>query len=452
MVCKVCKRELTSPVCDFCGEDNSAYMELQEKGGDAQPEQYINNLSEEKQGEVKIKKFKIDYKKLFVLIGVLALIIAAIVIVISWLIPSNDKNDTEKGILFSSDMLSVCENGEWGYISSSDPTKFAIEPQFRIASDFMDDVAFVMIGDKYAMINKKGDLLTVPRFDSFAKISDNGYIPVSEDGKWGYIKPNAKYVISPKFSSASRFCGGVAVVSVNGAYGYIGEDGEYTIAPQYDMALDFSDDSGLAAIKADGKWGYINAEGGAVIEPRFEQAFTFEDGHATVKLYGDYGVIDTDGKFLIEPIFDEHFVFEKDGNATVKTGSRYGYIDAEGSFIIAPRYRDMGSFGDQSLTYAARGDGKYGFIDKEGKFVIEPQFEDAGEFSSGIAPVKSDGLWGYIGEDGKYVIDPRFSSASAFYADGYAICEDALGKTVVIDISGNNVLGAEMNLSHAISK
>ena len=26
MICRVCKRELDSPVCSFCGEDNTPYM------------------------------------------------------------------------------------------------------------------------------------------------------------------------------------------------------------------------------------------------------------------------------------------------------------------------------------------------------------------------------------------------------------------------------------------
>jgi len=450
MVCKVCKRELSSPVCSFCGEDNSAYISNQENSEDIQSDNGFTDAAETVTEEVKIKKFKIDYKKLFALIGILILIVTAIVIVINWLIPSDNTGAEDAHTLFSSEMLCVCENGEWGYICSSDPSGFAIEPQFRNASKFMDDVAFALIGDKYAMINKEGDLLTVPKFESFSNISENGYIAVMEDGKWGYVKADTQYAINPKFSSVSRFSDGVAVVSVNGTYGYIGEDGEYTIAPQYDMALDFSESDSLAAIKADGKWGYIDKEGSAVIEPRFDSAFTFKNGRAVVKLYGDYGIIDTEGNFLTKPMFDQYFSFDKDGSATVKVGARYGYIDAEGAFAIMPRFTDMGSFGDNLLTFAARGDGKYGFVDKEGNFMIEPQFEDAHEFSNGLAPVKLDGLWGYIDESGNFVIEPKFSAASPFYTDGYAACVDALGKTVIIDNAGNNVLKSDINLSNAM--
>ncbi len=453
MVCKVCKRELSSPVCSFCGEDNSDYINANEKEDAPVPDIDTSYIRDEAyDDDVKIKKYKIDYKKLAILVGALILIVASIIIIISWITPNKDSKLIKNDELFSSDMLCVCQNGEWGYISSSDPGSFAIEPQFRFASSFMGDVAFVHIGDKYAMINKEGNLITVPLYESFADISANGYIAVMEDGKWGYVNKDAEYVINPKFSSASKFYSKVAAVSVSGAYGFIGEDGEYTVAPQYDMALDFSEDDELAAIKTDGKWGYINKDGTAVIEPRFEKAFTFKNGRAIVKLYGAYGVIDTKGEFLSEPVFDEPFSFEKDGSATVKIGSRYGYIDGDGNYKIVPRFTDMGSFGEGSLTYAQRADGKYGFIDKDGNFVIEPQFEKALGFSNGLAPVKVDGLWGYINEKGDMVFDPRFSYASSFYSDGYAVAEDALGKTVVIDATGNNVLSSEMNLSDAMAK
>ena len=34
MICKVCKRELDSPVCSFCGEDNSSLWGQGENGYD----------------------------------------------------------------------------------------------------------------------------------------------------------------------------------------------------------------------------------------------------------------------------------------------------------------------------------------------------------------------------------------------------------------------------------
>ncbi|MBR2405210.1 MAG: WG repeat-containing protein [Clostridia bacterium] len=450
MICRVCKRELDSPVCSFCGEDNSDYMKNHIEQNDASVEKSMTETTP--QTRARVRKYKIDYKKLAGLVLALALIVAAIVLVVRWFSSSGDDAPARHNELFSSDMLAVYANGEWGYIAATEPSGFAIEPQFRTVTEFCDDIAFVCIGGKYAIINKDGGLLTEPRYDSVGSVSDNGLIAIEENGKWGYIHADASYAITPKFSTAAPFSStGVAAVSINGAYGYISDDGEYTIAPQYDMALEFTAD-GLAAIKTDDKWGYIDKEGSAVIEPHFEEAYSFDGGLATVKLHGDYGIINTKGEIVIEPQFDSYFSFGSADTALVNIGSRYGYIGKDGAYTITPRFTDLGSFGQEALTYAARGDGKYGFVDASGSFVIEPQFEAALGFAHGLAPVKSEGLWGYIDPEGSFVIEPKFTSASAFYDEGYAIATDALGKTIIINTKGNNILKAEINLSAVMSK
>jgi hypothetical protein len=67
-------------------------------------------------------------------------------------------------------------------------------------------------------------------------------------------------------------------------YGYIGPDGKWLIPPRFDDALPFSE--GLAAVRvgdADtGRWGYIDTSGTFVIQPRFTGAFLFSKGLALV--------------------------------------------------------------------------------------------------------------------------------------------------------------------------
>jgi len=451
MVCRVCKRELKSPVCEFCGEDNTAYM----NGKDTDKTEEISKNATEtrdlkKDKSVKVKKYKIDYKKLIRLIVIVLLIVVAISFIKSMFKKEKVTVEVESKGIFSSDMLAVYSGGEWGYIGIDDLSGYAIEPQFRAVSNFYEDIAFACIGGKYSIINKKGQLITEPRYESLGSVSDNGYIAVETDGKWGYIKKDGTYVIDPKFTTASGFSKNkTALVSVNGAYGYIGEDGEYTIAPQYEMALPFSDD-GYAAIKSNGKWGYINSEGTAVIEPEFEEANSFANSVATVKLYGDYGVINTEGKFIIKPMFDEYFEFDASGYAKVKVGNKYGYIDKEGNYAIDHRFHDIGDFGGEELTFACLGDGKYGFVNSRGEFKVKPQYSDAGEFSNGLAPVCTGDLWGYIDSEGNMVIEPQYTYAHSFGDEGYAVVYDVLGKVVLIDKEGKTVTGSGMSIDLAM--
>lgn len=441
MVCRVCKKELTNGnICSFCGEDNTPYINPEKSDSDfvasTQDAPKKETKSASKKAVLK-RKYKLNKKKLIRLAVIIAIFVIAIVLVINFFKKDSApvKPEPAENTLFSSGMLAVRVNNEWGYVNIDDTSIFAISPQFSHITNYYQDIAAVCIDGKFSLINKEGNLICEPSFEAVGSFSDNGYIAVKKDGKWGYINKDANFVIEPKFSAAYEFAPNkMAAVCVGGSYGYIGEDGEYTIAPQYDRVLSFTDDK-LAAVKIGDKWGYIDDSGNAVIEPQFEEAHSFKNGFAVVKQYSSYGLIDTKGQMAIKPQFDS--VFDFSGNySTVKVGNKYGIINKEGSYIINPSYLAMGTFGEDGLAYAKRGDGMVGFVNEKDEFVIEPTFEDAKNFYLGIAPVKINGLWGYIDTQGNIVIDAKYLDASEFYSEGYAYVRNADNSVSVIGMDG----------------
>lgn len=81
----------------------------------------------------------------------------------------------------------------------------------------------------------------------------NGLAPAKEKGgKWGYLDPQGKWVISPRFERAGVFRGGLAAAKESGAkWGYLKPDGTWGIEPKFSRARSFSD--GLAAISTGGE-------------------------------------------------------------------------------------------------------------------------------------------------------------------------------------------------------
>ncbi len=433
MLCRVCRHELKGNICDFCGEDNTAYI------NNAEEEVLEIKESEPKAPEKKKTKYVLNKRKLARFIFILVVLILAIVFAIKLFGSKKEEPPKTDNFLFSSGMLPVSVNGEWGYINKDDPTIFAIAPQFGHVTDFKNDIASVLIGGKYAFIDKEGNLTSEPLFDSVGFMGSNGLIPVETDGKWGYADKKGNIIIDTKYTTASAFAeNGTAVVSVGTSYGYIGEDGEYTIAPQFDMALAFTGD-GSAPVKTSGKWGYIDESGAALIEPQFDEAFGFEDGTAVVKLYGSYGLIDKEGKFIIKPLFDSRFYFEGD-MAVVSIGGKFGMTDKNGSLVISPSYKKLGRFTGEGLAFAERGDGRCGYIDINDEFIIDAIYEDCKSFNLGLAPVKKDGSWGYIDKDGNMAIDTKYLDASEFYDDGYAYVRGVDGSITLIDTAGKALI------------
>lgn len=441
MICRVCKKEIKeSKICSFCGEDNTPFTDIPEEIADIAQTDTPEEKSYFKKLYKEGKKYKLNKKKLLRLIIAVALIVILIVVVLGFFKKDEPRaTQTADTPLFSSEMLGVRANGEWGYINLEDMSIFAITPQFSHITNYHGNRAAVCIDGKFSLIDKDGSLICEPTFESIGEFSSNGLIAAKTEGKWGYIDESADFIIEPKFTVAQGFApNNTAVVSVGKSYGFIGKDGEYTIAPQYDMAFSFTGDN-LAAVKTGGKWGYIDESGSAVIEPIFDEAYPFENGYAVVKQYGSYGMIDTKGNVKIKPQFDTRFKFNGD-YATVKIGKKYGVIKKDGTFVINPSYIALGDFGKDGLAYATRGDGKTGFINTNDKFVISPEFEDAKNFCNGLAPIKENGLWGYVDTDGNIVIEAKFLDASEFYSDGYAYVKNVDNSISVLDTEGNAIM------------
>ena len=220
--------------------------------------------------------------------------------------------------------------------------------------DFRDGLAYVNINDKYGYVDRIGNIVISPKFDSVRSFRD-GIAEVCINDKYGYIDKTGKFVIEPIFDCIDEyFCEGYAKVCYNDMYGCIDKDGNFIIEPKFDYLSNFNDD--LAIAKTDGKCGFINIKGEYVIEPIFEHLEPFHNGFARAKTDGKFGFINIEGEYVIEPIFDElPYYFDEE--------SMPAQIEIDGEY-------------------------KYGFIDKYGNFFIEPIYDYADEFWHGIAEVR----------------------------------------------------------------
>ena len=91
------------------------------------------------------------------------------------------------------------------------------------------------------------------------EIPDNELIPVHLEGYWGYMDKSGERVISPQFNSAGKFSDGVAKITTgDGKYGFIDKTVRI-ISQLFDFMDDFSE--GLARVKLNRKWGLSDKKG-----------------------------------------------------------------------------------------------------------------------------------------------------------------------------------------------
>lgn len=251
----------------------------------------------------------------------------------------------------------------WGYMDRSG--RWVIKPQYRIADDFSEGLAQVMVDRKFGYINKKGEMMIPPRFNAHTV----GY-------SW-----------KEKFDT-SRFSEGLASVSVGGRYGYINKKGDLVIQPQFSHAQEFSE--GLAWVVTtdekthlEKKAGWIDKTGQWVVAgvngrmlpmglPEFHtytnDSFDWRYSEGLVPFFvfdgerAQWGYRDRKGKVVIKPIL----VYSEP-----RTVWGAG-LPAEGKSMTELRgYRVAAFHGGIARVdfYSSSMQKDYGYIDKRGRFI-----------------------------------------------------------------------------------
>lgn len=346
----------------------------------------------------------------------------------------------------------------------------------------------LIIGCVVALLLIIGGLAFFLTRDTTPYKPDASLIPVYDGKKWGYIDRDGNYVIKPQFQSVTWFSDGMAqVVNYDGKVGFIDKSGSYVINPKYNQATIFHE--GLAFVVSEGnypvcidkkgktvfelrdaefvccfqeglapycviskdakdtipvKWGFVDKTGKTAITPQYVNVRQFYEGLAACcqkkKDKTKWGFMDKEGKMVIEPQFDTVMDFS-DGLAAIQLGDKWGFIDKEGHYAITPQYQFVTSFHNGKASFFK--DRKWGILDKKGKVTVNPQFRHVGHFLYGenLAPVCQGYKWGFIDGNGQYVIESKFEEVTNFI-DGMAFATDG-GLWGIINTEGKYIVNPQ---------
>lgn len=163
----------------------------------------------------------------------------------------------------------------------------------NVKADCGDIAAVSMGGEKWALINSKGDLLTDYIFDEV--LSD----------------------------SKDTICRGDALIVRQGeAYYLVDRTGKQLGDKTFTDARAFNEASG-AAVKYNGKWCFVDSAGNILLETEYDDVGSFCNGMAAVCSDGVWGYIQKDGEIVISPTFEGADPFSKNGQAFVKEEGKW---------------------------------------------------------------------------------------------------------------------------------
>lgn len=161
-------------------------------------------------------------------------------------------------------------------------------------------------------------------------------------------------------------------------YGYITGKGEFVISPQYTYASDFH---GGVAIASKGLNYYLVDIDGNILFKNDGVINDLKNGAASFdKQVGDsilYGYVDNSGKIIIEPQFMSPGDFNEEQQAYVKLkNEKYALINLKGEIIetydLKTKYSNIYQIADGYVIYTDNSNGKYGVDLMNGEAIYEP--------------------------------------------------------------------------------
>lgn len=123
------------------------------------------------------------------------------------------KCDYEKlGDVGSNGYVAAYDGSKWGYLDQKG--KWAIEPIFQSAEEFIDGYAIVKDG-QYGMIDEDGKIIIENKYDEIVGYTVNGIAAVRQDRKWELINKNGDVIGNIPNESLWYFPGDGFFVSIN---------------------------------------------------------------------------------------------------------------------------------------------------------------------------------------------------------------------------------------------
>lgn len=378
-------------------------------------------------------------------------------------------------------MISLTGCGKKSNNSSENVTKVGkLDLEVEEIYDFHDGLARIRVNDKIGFIDKLGNVVVEPKYDSGLNFSDGLALVCNKDlensdfynprKNCGYIDTTGKEVIELKYEDGVDFVDGVSIVKKGIKAAFIDKTGKELTGFDYTFVSSKLLGENMALVSAtdvktgaDG-WNIINIKDGykpiLSADATVMNALGCSNGLCAVKqahvdgrydTNGKYGFIDYSGNIVIDYKFDTAFSFNGNDFALVVVNDKVGFINTKGEYIIEPNYNDF-SRGivdyDSDIILLNKDNENLIAFDKTGKelFTTKGKFYEDG-IVEGYAVIRESGSNNYtfINEKGKQVFDSYYRANS--FSEGLALVRPSKEEFKFINKDGKVILGGTIGKS-----
>ena len=332
---------------------------------------------------------KLNLKKVFGTIIVLAVIVMITITINNILSREASKINTEKVTYFAAYV-----DEKWGVINNKGETVIETTYDEMIAIPDPEKAIFVCVYDvneqtgeyKTKVINDKKETKFI-EYDQVEAIENYD----SKQNIW--------------------FEKNVLRIKKNGKYGLIDLDGNKILEAEYDEITSLKSVEENLIVKKDGKVGVLNGIGQVVIPVEYSDVKLLKEGYKNeyiiVDENGNSGVMSTSKAVILEPKYKEIKFLNSTEVFAANIDGKWNLIDKKGE-VLNSTYDDY-TFSKGDYIIVKQGD-KYGIITTAGETKIEPTYEELKYAFSIYYIAKQEGKYGIINTDNTALIPFEYES------------------------------------------
>jgi len=152
----------------------------------------------------------------------------------------------------------------------------------EISGFYQGKYMVVIKNGKYALVNKKNQLIIPAEYDEIREIN-NGLV-IAKKEKWGIVNLKNKIIVPFEYDDLSGFYEGIAHADVAKKSFYINKENQRLINLELDFNWFGNFKQGVALVKKNDKFGYIDKKGNILIPFIYDDALPFIKDIALVYL------------------------------------------------------------------------------------------------------------------------------------------------------------------------
>ncbi len=353
-------------------------------------------------------------------------------------------------------LIRAKKNDQYGFVDIQGNIKIPF--MYKLAFDFNENFARVVVGRKTGLIDSQNNFMLLPtKYELIFPFDTNGLAIVQnkEFGPMGLINKKGEEILAPTYDHIDPFCNGYAKVKKNKRFGLINLSGQeiipvkmYNIFKMYEGKIAVQEYRG-------GKWKFLDESGTPVFDTLYfngpaifkndvailpqkdeedrnintlinvqgEKLFS-SSGNIALVSYSDSILIFRKRTFIDETNYTDAYYFKKINEVNYR-GSEKGYayispfkngvaickkdgytqlIDTNGNTVITPKYNSIKKNKDGS--YYAAPSTFYGLASAEGEVLLEPTndlFKPATFSNFGIYTIEQGDKLGYADGNGNWI-------------------------------------------------